>query len=144
MVRVEVVLLDPELALPARQHTTDAGYDLVAAADVHLEPGERALVGTGIAIALPIGYAAFVLPRSGLAVRHGVSLVNTPGLIDSGYRDELRVIVINHDPDLAFDARRGERIAQLVVQRVEDVEWTVVERLGGSDRGLGGFGSTGV
>jgi dUTP pyrophosphatase len=144
MLEVSIRRLDPELPLPTRQHASDAGYDLVARNDAVVAPGERALVPTGIAIALPSGFAAFVQPRSGLAIRHGISIVNTPGLIDSGYRDEIRVILVNLDPREKFDVKRGDRIAQLVVQRVEDITWREVAELGDSDRGLGGFGSTGV
>ncbi len=144
MLEVSIRRLDPELPLPTRQHASDAGYDLVARNDAVIAPGERALVPTGIAIALPPGFAAFAQPRSGLAIRHGISIVNTPGLIDSGYRDEIRVILVNLDPREKFDVKRGDRIAQLVVQRVEDIRWREVAELGDSDRGLGGFGSTGV
>lgn len=140
---IQIQRLDPELPLPARQHPTDAGYDLVSAIDISLPPGERTLVPTGVAIAIPAGYAGFVQPRSGLAVKHGVSLVNTPGLIDSGYRGEIKVVVVNLDPRATFVAARGERIAQLLVQRVEDIEWRVVDHLDDTDRGIGGHGSTG-
>jgi dUTP pyrophosphatase len=112
--------------------------------DAVIGPGERALMPTGVAIAIPDGYAGFVQPRSGLAFRHGVTLLNTPGLVDAGYRDELRVLLVNLDRADPFEVRRGDRIAQLVIQRVETVEWSVVEDLDGSARGLGGFGSTGV
>jgi dUTP pyrophosphatase len=142
-VEILVQRLDPDVPLPARAHPGDAGLDLHASEGVTLKPGERASVGTGIAIAIPDGYAAFVLPRSGLAAKHGVSLVNTPGLIDSGYRGEVRVLMINHDRDEVFEVRRGERIAQLVVQRVEDVTLKEVAELPSSSRGEGGFGSTG-
>jgi dUTP pyrophosphatase len=142
-VRIEIQRLDPELPLPARQHATDAGYDLVAAVDVELAPGARALVPTGIAVAIPPGYAGFVQPRSGLAIRDGVSIVNTPGLVDSGYRGELQVVLVNLDRHATFTARRGERIAQLVIQRIESIEWDVVDALDATDRGAGGHGSTG-
>ena len=141
---VSIVRLDPGMPLPTRQHDTDAGYDLVARIDVELKPGERALVATGIAFALPPGYAAFVQPRSGIAIRHGISVLNTPGLIDSGYRGEVQVALINHDRHEPFVVRRGDRIAQLVVQRVEAVAWNEVESLDGSDRGNAGHGSTGL
>ena len=142
--RIELRRLDPELPLPQRQHPGDAGYDLFAREDVKLEArGGRALVGTGVALAIPPGYAGFVQPRSGLALRHGVTCLNTPGLIDAGYRDEIRVLLVNTDPDEAFEVRRGERIAQLVIQRVDDVDWVEVDVLDDSDRGLGGWGSTG-
>lgn len=144
MVRIAIRRLDPDLPLPTRQHHDDAGYDLVAAESLELAPGERALVGTGVAIALPEGYAAFIQPRSGLAAKHGVSIVNTPGLIDAGYRGELKVALINHDLRTAFRVERGERIAQLVVQRVETVDWSEVDELDDTARGSGGHGSTGV
>ncbi|HEX4493339.1 MAG TPA: dUTP diphosphatase [Acidimicrobiia bacterium] len=137
--------LDPGLSLPTRQHSHDAGYDLVARGDAVLAPGGgRALVPTGVAIAIPPGYAGFVQPRSGLALRHGVTVLNTPGLVDAGYRDELKVLLVNLDPHESFTVTRGDRIAQLVIQRVAAVEWRAVESLDDSDRGLGGFGSTGT
>jgi dUTP pyrophosphatase len=140
---VPVVRLDPDLPLPDYARPGDAGLDLLAREDVTLAPGGgRALVPTGIAFALPDGYAGFVQPRSGLALRHGVTCLNTPGLIDSGYRDELKVLLVNLDPREPFVVRRGERIAQLVVQAVEQVAWVPVEELDGANRG-GGFGSTG-
>lgn len=142
-VDVLVQRLDPQVALPSYAHPGDAGLDLVTTEDAELGPGERALLPTGIAIALPPGYAAFVHPRSGLAVRHGVSLVNAPGTVDAGYRGEIRVSVINLDATAPVTFRRGDRIAQLVVQRVEHAVLHEVERLPGSDRGEGGFGSTG-
>jgi dUTP pyrophosphatase len=130
--------------LPTRRHAGDAGYDLTARAGVRLEPaGGRALVPTGIALAIPEGYAGFVQPRSGLALRHGVTCLNTPGLIDAGYRDEISVLLVNLDPRAAFDVHRGDRIAQLVIQRVQEVAWEDVELLDESERGLGGWGSTG-
>ncbi len=140
---VPVVQLDPDLPLPAYARPGDAGLDLLAREGVTLAPaGGRALVPTGIAFALPEGYAGFVQPRSGLALRHGVTCLNSPGLIDSGYRDELKVLLVTHDPVAPFEVRRGERIAQLVVQAVGQVAWQVVEELEGHNRG-GGFGSTG-
>jgi dUTP pyrophosphatase len=136
--------LDPGLPVPAYARPGDAGCDLVAAADVTLAPGGgRALVPTGIAVAIPEGYAGFVQPRSGLARDHGVTCLNTPGLIDSGYRGELKVLLVNTDPTEAFEVRRGERIAQLVVQAVEHVRFVEVDELPDSERGAGGFGSTG-
>jgi dUTP pyrophosphatase len=143
--RVEVLIkrIDPGVPLPARAHPGDAGVDLHAAADVELEPGERAVVPTGISIALPDGYAAFVHPRSGLAARHGVTLVNAPGTIDAGYRGEIAVTLINTDRRAAVRFRRGDRIAQLVIQRVEHPVFREVTTLPGSARGDGGFGSTG-
>ena len=166
-VRVLIQRLDPGLPPPELAHPGDAGADLYAAADVELAPGQRAVVPTGIAIALPDGYAAFVHPRSGLAARHGVTIVNAPGtvdagyrgeirvilmntdavnpagLIDSGYRGELRVLLLNTDRQARFELAAGDRIAQLVVQRVERPVFDEVERLPGSARGEGGFGSTG-
>jgi dUTP pyrophosphatase len=135
--------LDPDLPLPSYAHPGDAGADLVAASDITLQPGERGLVGTGIAIALQDGYAAFVHPRSGLAAKHGVSIVNAPGTVDAGYRGEIRVCLINLDPRAEVTLRRGDRIAQLVVQRVEKAQFVEVTTLPGSARGDGGYGSTG-
>jgi dUTP pyrophosphatase len=143
---VEPVLvqrLDADVPLPAYALPGDAGADIVAATDLTLEPGARAVLPTGIAIAVPAGYAAFVHPRSGLAARAGLGLVNAPGTIDSGYRGELKVIVINHDPAETLQLRRGERIAQLVFQRVEQARFVEVDELPGSVRGTGGHGSTG-
>jgi dUTP pyrophosphatase len=135
--------LDPELPLPAYAHPGDAGADLCAAEDAVLPPGGRAVVRTGLAVAVPDGYAAFVHPRSGLAARHGVTLVNTPGTIDAGYRGEVRVVLINTDPAEPFTVRRGDRIAQLVVQPVARARFLDVAELPGSPRGDGAFGSTG-
>ena len=142
--RIPIRRIDPGLPLPAAQHAGDAGLDLYAAGDVELEPrGGRALVPTGIAIAIPAGYAGFVQPRSGLALRHGVTCLNTPGLVDAGYRDEIRVLLVNLDPSESFKVSRGDRIAQLVIQRFQTVEWEEVDDLNSSDRGLSGWGSTG-
>jgi dUTP pyrophosphatase len=135
--------LDPGLPAPSYAHPGDAGADLHTAVDARLEPGERAVLPTGIAIALPDGYAAFVHPRSGLAARHGVSLVNAPGTVDSGYRGEIQVVLINTDRHETLHLQRGDRIAQLVIQRVERVEFTEVDALPDSVRDIGGFGSTG-
>ena len=142
---VEVLIrqLDPDLPLPQRAHPGDAGSDLYAAADLYLEPGQRAMVGTGVCIALPAGYAAFVHPRSGLAARHGVTIVNAPGTVDAGYRGEIKVILLNTDATQPVSLHRGDRIAQLVVQRVEHVSFREVTALPGSARGEDGFGSTG-
>jgi dUTP diphosphatase len=142
-VDVLIQRLSPDLPLPSYAHPGDAGADLVAAEDVELGPGERALVPTGLAIALPPGYAGFVHPRSGLAARHGVTLVNAPGTIDAGYRGEIKVTLLNTDADRPVRFRRGDRIAQLVIQRVEQAIFHEVDRLPGSARGEGGFGSTG-
>jgi dUTP pyrophosphatase len=142
-VAVQIVRLDPEMPIPAPARPGDAGVDLSAAEDVVLGPGERALVGTGLAVALPDGYAGFVHPRSGLAVRTGLSIVNAPGTIDAGYRGEIRVCLINLDPRVELFVRRGDRIAQLVVQQVEQVQFVQVGELPPSERGAGGYGSTG-
>ncbi len=145
MLEVPVVRIDHDLPLPSYARSGDAGADLLAREPATLAPGGgRAVVPTGIALALPEGYAGFVQPRSGLALRHGVTVMNAPGLIDAGYRDELRVLLVNLDPDAAFEIRRGDRIAQLVVQRVEHCRFSPVDRLPPSERGLGGFGSTGT
>jgi dUTP pyrophosphatase len=143
MVDVLIRRIDAEAPLPAYAHPGDAGADLVTTVDVVLAPGERALVPTGVAIALPAGYAAFVQPRSGLAARLGLSIVNTPGTVDAGYRGEIKVLLINHDPSSEVRLRRGDRVAQLIVQRVEQARFVEVARLPGSDRGDGGYGSTG-
>lgn len=145
MPSVEVLLTRLDTGVPVPSYATrgDAGADLVTTTDVVIEPGERTIVGTGVAIALPAGYAAFVHPRSGLAARVGLSVVNTPGTIDSGYRGEIRVCLINHDPREAIELRRGDRIAQLVVQRVEHAVFREVDELTDSERGAGGYGSTG-
>ena len=136
--------LDPDLPLPAYAKPGDAGCDLLAAENVTLAAGGgRALVPTGLAIAIPEGWAGFVQPRSGLAAKHGVTCLNTPGLIDSGYRGELKVLLINTDPNEAFEITRGERIAQLVIQRVEQANFLECEDLPDSERGAGGFGHTG-
>ena len=144
MLRVPIVRLDPDLPVPAYARPGDAGADLVARHGATLRRGGgRALVGTGIALALPEGFAGFVQPRSGLALRHGVTCLNTPGLIDSGYRDELRVLLVNTDPESDYEVARGDRIAQLVIQRVERAAFEPVDELDGSVRGNGGFGHTG-
>jgi dUTP pyrophosphatase len=140
---VAVTRLDPSVAVPVQARPDDAGVDLTCTADVELGPGERAVVGTGVAVALPPGYAGFVHPRSGLAARAGLSVVNAPGTVDAGYRGEIRVCLINHDPRTPLLLRRGDRIAQLVVQRVEHVRFVEVAELPASDRGTGGYGSTG-
>jgi dUTP pyrophosphatase len=142
-VDVLVRRLDPDVPLPTYAHPGDAGADLVTVQDVDLAPGERAMVPTGLAIALPDGYAAFVHPRSGLAHRHGVGIVNAPGTVDAGYRGEIKVLLVNHDLRETVRLRRGDRIAQLVVQRVERARFHEVELLPGSARGEGGHGSTG-
>lgn len=143
MLKIAIQQLDPELPLPVTAHRGDAGVDLHARHDTHLRcAGGRSLVPTGIAVAIPEGYAGFVLPRSGLALKHGVTVVNAPGLIDAGYRGELQVVLINTDPTTDYGVKRGDRVAQLVIQRVEEVTWQIVESLEGFDRG-GGFGHSG-
>jgi dUTP pyrophosphatase len=142
-VQVLITRLDPEVPLPRYAKGGDAGADIVSRIDITLAPGERALVPTGIAIALPDGYVALVHPRSGLAIKHGVTMVNSPGTVDAGYRGELQIILINHDKSEAVSFKRGDRIAQLVIQKVERAEFVEVEALPGSGRGSGGFGSTG-
>lgn len=142
--KLPVKRLDPGLPLPAYAHEGDAGMDLYAAADVTLAPHARALVPTGLAVAVPEGHAAFVQPRSGLAVRTGLSFVNTPGLIDSHYRGEIKVIAVNLDPSVPIEIRRGDKIAQLVVQPVVRVVPVETDDLGETVRGEGGFGSTGL
>ena len=140
---VDVVRLDPDLPLPSYSHAGDAGLDLLARDDgVVLAAGRRLLMPTGIAVAIPVGHAGFVLPRSGLASKHGVTVVNAPGLIDPGYRGEIKVVLRNTDPGADYTIHRGDRIAQLVIQRVDEVAWRVVDELDGDDRG-GGFGHTG-
>ncbi len=140
---VLVQMLDPELPYPTYAHPGDAGADLVARTDVTLAPGERATVPTGVAIALPDGFAAFVHPRSGLAAKHGVTVVNAPGTVDAGYRGEIAVTLLNTDAAEPVHLRRGDRIAQLVIQQVERARFVPAERLPGSHRGAGGFGSSG-
>jgi dUTP pyrophosphatase len=143
MLEVPIVRLDPELPVPGYAHQGDAGADLYARTDATLDPGGgRALVPTGVALAIPQGYAGFVQPRSGLALDHGVTCLNTPGLIDCGYRDELKVLLVNTDPEDAYTVRRGDRIAQLVIQAVEEAKFTESD-LPPSHRGTGGFGHTG-
>jgi dUTP pyrophosphatase len=144
VLRITVIRLDDDLSLPTYAHSGDAGADLLARESTVLRRGGgRALIGTGVALAIPEGYAGFVQPRSGLALRHGVTCLNTPGLIDSGYRDELRVLLVNTDPEADYEVRRGDRIAQLVIQRVERAEFLLVDELHASERGTGGFGHTG-
>lgn len=142
-VQVLITRLDPDLPLPQYAKGGDAGADIVSRMDITLAPGERALVPTGISIALPDGYVALVHPRSGLAIKHGVTMVNAPGTVDAGYRGELQIILINHDKTEAVSFKRGDRIAQLVIQKVERAEFVEVRDLPGSGRGTGGFGSTG-
>lgn len=143
-VRVLIRRLDPELALPAYAHPGDAGADLCTTVDVELAPGERRLVGTGIALGLPEGYAGFIHPRSGLAARSGLTIVNAPGTVDAGYRGEIMVCLLNTDSTHPIRLRRGDRIAQLVIQRVERAVFEEVDQLPVSVRGEGGHGSTGI
>ncbi len=142
-VPVQIRRFDPDAPLPSYAHPGDAGADLTTTVDVRLEPGERALVPTGIGIALPDGFVALVHPRSGLAARHGLSIVNAPGTVDAGYRGEIKVMLINLDPREPVVLARGDRIAQLVVQRVEEARFVEVDELPDSVRGAGGYGSTG-
>ncbi|MGH9033825.1 MAG: dUTP diphosphatase [Acidimicrobiia bacterium] len=142
--QVRIQRLDRELPLPEAQHPDDAGYDLHAREDVLIDAGGgRALVPTGIAVAIPSGHAGFVLPRSGLALRHGITCLNTPGLIDPLYRGEVKVVLVNTDPATPYQVHRGDRIAQLVVQQVDTVEWVEVDDIGTTQRDAEGFGSTG-
>lgn len=143
MVDVMITRVHPAATLPAYAHEGDAGADLVTTVDVELAPGERALVPTGIAIALPAGYVALVHPRSGLAARCGLSIVNSPGTVDAGYRGEIKVLLVNLDPAEPIVLSRGDRIAQLVIQQVEQATFVEVSALPGSGRGEGGYGSTG-
>ena len=142
-VQVLITRLDESIPLPRYAKGGDAGADIVSRIDITLKPGERALVPTGISIALPDGYAAFVHPRSGLAIKHGVTMVNAPGTVDAGFRGELQCIMINHDLNEPITFKKGDRIAQLVIQRVERAEFVEVKDLPGSGRGTDGFGSTG-
>jgi len=143
MPNIQIKRLDADLPLPQLAHVGDAGLDIYSAIDMVLAPnGGRALIPTGIAISIPIGYAGFVLPRSGLALKHGISVVNAPGLIDSHYRGEIKVVLLNTDQNRPYHVYRGDRIAQLVIQRVEEVTWTEVDTLDDNDRG-GGFGHSG-
>ena len=142
--RLPIKRLDPSIPLPGYARADDAGLDLHAAERTVLKPGERVLVPTGVAIAIPKGFAGLVMPRSGLALRHGVSVLNAPGLIDAGYRGELKVLLINHDSTTTVTLERGERIAQLVISAVTSAELVEVQELPTSERGEGGFGSTGV
>ena len=143
MTEVLVQRLDDGLPMPERAHPGDAGFDLRSSVDLILAPGERAMIPTGIAVAIPDGFAGLVQPRSGLAARHGVGIVNAPGLVDSGYRGEIKVIAINLDPREPFEVHRGDKIAQLVIYPIPDAKLHEVEELPDSERGGAGFGSTG-
>jgi len=140
---IKLKKLDKTLAIPIQAHDGDAGYDLISSIEASILPGERLLVPTGIALQIPSGYAGFVQPRSGLAIKHGISLVNTPGLIDSSYRGEIKVILINLDKNKTFSIKRGDKIAQLVIQKVAECHFEEVDELSVTERGSGGFGSTG-
>ncbi|MEU1544279.1 dUTP diphosphatase [Nocardia sp. NPDC005745] len=140
---IPLLRLDPGIPVPTRAHAGDAGVDLCTTQDVILEPGERVLVGTGVAVALPVGTVGLIHPRSGLAAKTGLSVVNTPGTVDAGYRGEIKVCLINHDPRTPIELRRGDRIAQLLVQRVELVDFVEVDTLDETTRGAGGYGSSG-
>ncbi|MEU2040762.1 dUTP diphosphatase [Nocardia niwae] len=140
---IPLLRLDPGIPVPTRAHAGDAGVDLCTTQDVILEPGERVLVGTGVAVALPVGTVGLIHPRSGLAAKAGLSVVNTPGTVDAGYRGEIKVCLINHDPRTPIELRRGDRIAQLLVQRVELVDFVEVDSLDETTRGAGGYGSSG-
>jgi dUTP pyrophosphatase len=142
-VQILITRLDPSIPAPAYAKPGDAGADLCSRIDYVLEPGERALIPTGISIALPSGYVALVHPRSGLAIKHGISMVNTPGTVDAAFRGELQIILINHDLREAFTIKKGDRIAQLVIQKVERADFVEVDSLPGTHRADGGFGSTG-
>src|SRR5512132_388437 len=143
MIEIQIKLIDQDSPMPRYQHEGDAGLDLPSRVDYVLEPGERAMIPTGIAVAIPKGYAGFVLPSSGLAARHGIALVNSPGRVDSGYRGEMAIIMINTDKHEAFHIKRGDRIAQLVIQKVIEATTVRVAELDSTSRGDGGFGSTG-
>jgi len=142
-VSIDIVRLDPDLPLPAYAHHGDAGLDLHARESAVLRAGGgRVLMPTGISLAIPIGHCGFVIPRSGLALKHGISIVNSPGLIDAAYRGEIKAVLVNTDPTDDYEVHRGDRVAQLMIQRVEHVAWNVVDTLAGVDRG-GGFGHSG-
>ncbi len=143
MIEIQFKLLDESLPPPSYQHAGDAGFDLSSRIDLTIDPGERAMIPTGLAVAIPPGYAGLVLPRSGLAARHGIALVNSPGLIDAGYRGEIAVILINTDLREPFQVKRGDRIAQLVIQKIEEASLFQVIELDETERGADGFGSTG-
>ncbi|PRB72157.1 dUTP diphosphatase [Arthrobacter sp. MYb213] len=142
-ISVKIKMLDPDLPVPGYAHPSDAGADLHARESAVLQPGERALIRTGLAIALPHGYVGLVHPRSGLAAKHGITVVNAPGTVDAGYRGEIMVTLLNTDNSNAFEVQRGDRIAQLVIQKVELAQFEQVETLDDTARGTGGFGSTG-
>jgi len=142
-IQIKLRKLDKELPLPEKAYEGDAGMDLISREDAVMKPGERALISTGIAIEIPSGYAGFVQPRSGLAIKHGIGVVNSPGLIDSNYRGEIKVILINMDKDKSYKIKREDKIAQLIIKKVENPTFVVVEELNDSKRGKNGFGSSG-
>lgn len=144
LVEVKITKLSSEAIIPRYAKTGDAGLDICSMQDLVLNPGQRALIQTGLAIAIPNGYAGFMQPRSGLAIKHGITLVNTPGLIDSGYRGELKIILLNTDTKESFEIHKGDRIAQLVIQQVPDIRLELVEELDDTERGTNGFGSSGI
>jgi dUTP pyrophosphatase len=146
VIELPISRLRDDAVLPERAYSGDAGLDLASCERVELVPGERAVVGTGLAVAIPEGYAGFVQPRSGLAAKHGITVVNSPGLVDSGYRGEVAVVLVNHDPTHDYTVNRGDRIAQFVIMRAEQVAFELVaaDELGASERGAGGFGHTGA
>jgi dUTP pyrophosphatase len=144
MIDIKIKLLDKSLPMPSYAHKTDAGIDLYSAVSCVLKPYERKLIPSGVKLSIPEGYAGFVLPRSGLAIKNGISLVNSPGLIDSGYRGEICIIIINLDKEMDFTIKKGDKICQLVIKKVEKANLIEVEDLDDSDRGEGGFGSTGI
>ena len=141
---IQVSRLHPEAIIPKYSHPGDAGADISSIEDVEIAPGQRYAVSTGLALALPMGFVALLHPRSGLALKHGIGMVNAPGTIDAGYRGEIKVLLINHDPEVAFTIAKGDRIAQLVIQKVEAANFVEVQSLDETQRGSGGFGSTGV
>lgn len=144
MVKIKVKILDKSLPVPNYSHKGDAGVDLYSAIDCIIKPFERKLIPTGIKVSIPSGYAGFVQPRSGLAIKHGIAIVNSPGLIDSGYRGQICVIMINLDKDNEFEIKKGDKICQFVIKKVEEAEFVKVDKLDKSERGEGGFGSTGI
>lgn len=143
-IEIKCIQLHLDLPLPNYAHLSDAGADIVSAEACVIAPGERRAIATGLSLSIPVGYVGLIHPRSGLALKHGISMVNTPGTIDAGYRGEIKVILINHDRDTSFEVKRGDRIAQLVIQKVERAKFVKVESLEESERGIGGFGSTGL
>lgn len=144
LTHIKIMKIDKDLETPTRAYEDDAGLDLLSAITVVIKPGHRVLIPSGVAVEIPVGYAGFVQPRSGLAIDHGIGLVNSPGLIDSSYRGEIKVIMINMDPRESFRIKRGDKIAQLVIKKIETPKVLVVDSLNKSDRGTNGFGSSGI